>query len=162
MAIGDAATWVATIIAFCSGVAGMVFGVLGYRQAKRTAARDEESWFVDWTPSWDGAEARLVLVNTGSDTAKDTRVTVSAKDQLHHAGLRLGDVAAGAPAVVELPDIDAMRREHDARQRGKLQRFHAAGIAAFPTDFKTTLKVTIGWKTGLGFPKSDELQVEAR
>ena len=159
MAIGDLATWGATLIAFCSGVIGLIFGVLGYRQAKRVAARDEEDWFVDWTIRWNHEETQIILQNVGGQPARDTTVTVSG-DQIHVSGIHFGSVAPGAWIRAQIPDIAALRSQHDIAQRDKVDRFRDTGIAAFATEFHAPLMVTVQWRTGLHFPRSRSLAIE--
>jgi hypothetical protein len=165
--IGDWATWVATIIAFCTGVAGFVLGLLGYRQARqanalaaRNAARAEESWFVDWHVTWNPDLAVLVLTNRGSNAAIDTSVTV--------AGPYIHEVRDGWPQVggdqnidIPLPVIPTQRAQYIAEQDARFTRNLELNVVSPGTTFVAPLKVTVRWKTGLGSPADKTFDIDA-
>lgn len=126
--------------------------------AARTAAAQEEDWFVDWTAQWDSKSSAMVLVNTGSHEAGDVAVTFSA-DEIHGTFSGNSSVPAGEFLVVPAEEVMVKRGLHDAERAASAAAMRSAGIGYVGARYKATLKVTVRWRTGLGFPASRELEL---
>lgn len=128
--------------------------------AERGAAKHEEDWFVDWAIQWDENTAELTLTNTGRDRANQPSVTV-AGDEIHDVFDAFErPVLSGERVEIPLPQVVKKRDQHGIDADIAVEGMRRSGIAYVPSGFHTILKVTIRWKTGLGFPQSRELTIE--
>lgn len=129
--------------------------------SSRSVAQQEEDWFVDWRIQWNAEESSVALINTGSKDARQPTVTVSGNN-IHDFFDDYRDVLPGASIGVPLPQIRDQRAQHASQKAAVAAELRQAGLVYIEGSFHTELKVTIRWKTGLGFPQSRELELKAK
>lgn len=124
--------------------------------AKSQALQQNEDWFVKWKGSWDKDLAMLTFKNEGRDPAREVSCIVVGGD-IHEIGRPGEDVAPGKVFRMHLPQITEQRDAQAIHDRQTNREMGAAGIIWVPRQFKSTVEVTIIWKTGLGATQEQSL-----
>lgn len=119
--------------------------------AQRAIAQQEEDWFVNWRPEWNGENNTLTLRNTGAKTARDLTVVVTS-GPVHHVSNGLGDVEASSEVVFEVPEIGEHRVERDAQISQENMALLAFGKYSTDPYWRQKAKIMVRWKSELGFP----------
>lgn len=126
--------------------------------AARSIAAQNEDWHVDWQVAWNKSTVRVVLKNLGRDAAHDVSVTI-AGGGVYVVETWPDGVPASTDVAVNMNQgpfaLPAQRLRENSRKVMLKGDWHGPPLP--PLD--VNLEVSIRWRTGMGFPKSQDLEV---
>jgi hypothetical protein len=130
----------------------------------RSVAAQTEDWHVDWRAEWNKAGSLVVLKNRGRDAALDASVTVSAKISKHSV-YAVEKWPEGVPpntdVTVMVNDVLEARRLHETKAAQIMNANRTSRVAWIPGPFLIVLKISVRWRTGEGFPRDQEIELQA-
>lgn len=125
---------------------------------KQTQAQANEEWLVEWKATWLREPATIVIENVGRDVALQPSAMVKGPSvNLVFPGL--ADTPRGSTHALE---IDGWRERMSRIARSnadRMQRAKSRGIGLVVAGPRETVVVRVHWRTGLGQPRNQELEL---
>lgn len=124
--------------------------------SRRIDAVHTEQHVVDWEPNWRRDDSTLVLSQLGADDAYQVTVVVTGEGL--HEVCRVPQVSPGEDVLFDLPQVEELRREHEAEQLAVQDRLSSgSSMIFFAGRFEMTLRTTVAWVSAAGMAKTATL-----